>query len=394
MVHDDPTWTAARLRAALAGGACYAGQLADLTHEEFVDLVERNGGRYVRYSNHGRFGVIVVGGAGLPVLPNGEPMALPAGRLISEAEFARLLDVTGADDHDRLYTAPMLSQLMGIPEARILAWVKAGLIRPVPTPGATPGGDAAMRFEFRQAAIARTLSELTAAGVTVDRLRRTLRQLQQQMPDLREPLQQLTILEHNGPLLVRLETGDLAEVTGQLQLEFDGRPQPEPLQLRLVPTLTTAADWHDHAVAHERAGRLAEAEAAYRQALLVGGPSPQAAFDLASILAKLGRTPQAIERYRQVVEIEPHHADAWNNLGILLADSGDPAGALEAFRQAIHHAPDDPRVHYNLADVLDTLGHTAEARAHWQEYLRHDPAGSPWSSHARERLYVPTRLPP
>src|SRR5206468_731521 len=152
----------------------------------------------------------------------------------------------------------------------------------------------------RQAAVARSLCSMMASGVTIDRLRRTLRQLQRQIPDLKEPIQQLTILEHNGPLLVRLESGDLAEVSGQLQLEYDNDPQPQPAQLRLVPTLSTAADWHDQAVEQERAGLLSDAEQSYRQALLVGGPSAQRVFDLASVLTKLGKIPQAIERYRQV----------------------------------------------------------------------------------------------
>lgn len=380
MASNSNNWTAATLRSALTGGASYAGQLADLTHDEFVQIVERYGGRYIRFSNHGRFAVIVVGGAGLPVMPTGEPIALPAGRLISEAEFARLLDVAPHSDDDRLYTVRMLAELMGIPEARINAWVKAGLIKPA------SADQGVMRFEFRQVAIARTLSELTAGGVSIDRLRRTLRQLQQQMPDLREPLQQLTVLEHNGPLLVRLESGDLAEVTGQLHLEFDGQPQPEPVQLRLVPTLTTATDWHEQGIAQERSGLLADAEASYRQALQIAGPNAQVAFDLASVLTKQGKIPQAIERYRQVTELDPHHADTWNNLGILLADAADPAGACDAFRRALELDPEDPKAHYNLADVLDTLGYPDQARPHWQAYLRHDPAGSPWAEHARQRV--------
>jgi len=56
-------------------------------------------------------------------------------------------------------------------------------------------------------------------------------------------------------LLVRLESGDLAEVTGQMQLQFDSAPQPQPAGLRLVPTLT-AADWHQQAIEQEKAGML------------------------------------------------------------------------------------------------------------------------------------------
>jgi tetratricopeptide (TPR) repeat protein len=380
MVREANNWTAETLCTAMKRGVSYYGQLADLSHEEFVEIVQSRGGEYIRYSNHGQFAVIVVGAAALPVLPSGDAAPMPGARLISETHFLQLLGVEPQAEADRLFTAAMLAEIMGVPESRILAWGKAGLIKPARIEHGLP------RYEFRQAAIARNLSEMTSAGVSIDRIRRTLRQLQQRMPDLKEPLQQLTVLEHNGPLLVRLESGDLAEVTGQMHLEFDPTPQPAPMQLRLAPTLSTAADWHERAVEQERAGLLAEAEDSYRQALLAAGPTPQFAFDLASLLTKLGKIPQAIERYMQAIELDPQNAAAWNNVGILLADNADPAAACDAFRHALAITPNDPKLHYNLADALDMLGFAEEAKRHWQAYLKHDPFGSPWSDHARQRL--------
>jgi Flp pilus assembly protein TadD len=381
MVIDRETtrWTLKSLRAALAGGVSYVGQLADLSHDDFVEAVEQHGGRYVRYSNHAHLSAIVVGAAGLPVLSNGELTPLPSDRLISESQFTRLLGWDVRKEQD-VYTTTMSAQLLGVPEARISAWAKAGLIQPVRV------DHGVMWFEFRQLAVARTLSDLTASGVTVGQLRRTLRQLQQKMPDLKEPLQQLTILEHNGPLLVRLECGELSEVTGQMHLGFDDQPQPQPVQLRLIPSLVTAADWHEQGVEQERAGMLAEAEESYRQALRVGGPDAQMTFDLACVLTKLGKTLQAIERLQQVLELDPEHADAWNNLGIILSETGELRGACEALRYSLRISPDDPKAHFNLADTLEMMGLEKDAQQHWRMYLRHDPAGSTWANHARARL--------
>ncbi|HEY7086751.1 MAG TPA: tetratricopeptide repeat protein [Tepidisphaeraceae bacterium] len=376
-------WTAASLKNALARGVSYAGQLADLSHDDFVEVVESRGGRYVRYSNHGRFAVLVVGEAGLPILPSGELLSLPDAQLISEREFARLLKVDIPSGGDHLYTAKTLSELLHVPESRINAWVKAGLIAPIQLQHGV------MRFRFSQVAVARTLCELAANGVTMPKLRRTLQMLQRRMPDLKEPLQQLTMLERNGPMLVRLESGELAEVGGQLQMEFEDHAPPQAVQLRLVPAITTPADWHEQGVEQERAGLLAEAEEAYRRALSLGGPNAQIVFDLASVLVKLGRPQQAIERYRQVVEMEPRRTDAWNNLGILLSGLGDDAAACDAFRQGLRVDPEDPKLHYNLADSLDALGIRVEARAHWQTYLRYDPHGSPQAEHAASRLRSP-----
>jgi Flp pilus assembly protein TadD len=379
MSNERTAWTEPELKAAIANGVSYAGQLAELSHEEFVAAVEGHGGRYVRFSNHGNFGVVVVGGAGLPVTATGEALP-PHHRLISERQFMTVLGIHAEDETDRLYSVRALSELLSIPEVRINAWVKAGLIEPRQL------HNGVARFEFRQVAVARTLCDLTDAGMSILELRTKLRRLQQRMPDLHEPLQQLTMLERNGPLLVRLETGELSEVCGQLHLEFDEAPQPEPISLRIAPPTLTAADWHEQGIAQERAGQLEDAIESYRQALLVGGPSPQVVFDLASALAALGKPLQAIERYRQVVELDPKHVDAWNNLGILLAETADPHAAVESLHHALRLNPDDPKLHYNLADVLEDLGDKAAAARHWRAYLKLDPTSSPWADYAKKRI--------
>jgi tetratricopeptide (TPR) repeat protein len=379
MSNDRKAWTLTELKAAIANGASYAGQLAELSHEEFVAAVEQHGGQYIRYSNRGIFGVVVVGGAGLPVIAGGD--ALPAHhRLISERQFMSMLDIHLEDETDRLYSVRALAEPLSIPEARINAWVKAGLIQPKQLQNGVG------RFEFRQVAVARTLCDLTDAGMSITELRTRLRQLQSRMPDLREPLQQLTMLERNGPLMIRLENGELSEVSGQLCLEFDKEPQPEPIQLRLVPAPLNALDWHEQGISQEKSGQLEEAAESYRQALMTGGPDAQIVFDLASVLVALGRPLQAVERYRQVIEMDPRHVDAWNNLGILLAENGDKHAAVAAFHHALQVDPEDPKLHYNIADALEDLGESSLAAQHWRAYLKYDPSSSPWAEYARKRI--------
>jgi tetratricopeptide (TPR) repeat protein len=386
-------WTRVSLGAALRGGCGYAGQLAELSHDDFVAAVERHGGRYVPYAHGARMGVLVVGGAGLPLTAAGEPVDLRGRPAIEERSFLDLLGEAAADDG--LYSAAQLAQVLGVPEARLRAWVKAGLLVP------RGGRHGVARFDFRQASRVRTLCDLTAAGVGVATLRRSLKQLQAWLPrgegkqdEFADPLAKLAVLERNGPLLVRLESGALAEVDGQMHLSFeppgDREHDPtQPLQMpqfRLTVGPQSAADWHEQAVAQERAGLLGEAEASYRKALQVGGPDPQICFDLAHLLATTNRGEAAAERYQQVVELDPRRGDAWNNLGILLADAGRAAPAADAFRQAIALDADDPLAHYNLADTLEALGFPADAADHWRAYLRLDPTTSAWAEHARARL--------
>ncbi|MFV3077262.1 tetratricopeptide repeat protein [Niveispirillum fermenti] len=91
----------------------------------------------------------------------------------------------------------------------------------------------------------------------------------------------------------------------------------------------------DHALALHRAGRLAEAEAAYR-ALLVVVP---ALADIHYLLgmACLGQDKQqpALRALRQAVRMKPGQAEWWFNLGKALRQTGDREGALDALSRAI-----------------------------------------------------------
>ncbi len=369
--------TTAQVRKLLPGGTSYLGTLGELSHEQFVEIVERNGGQYVSYSSVAKISLLVIGDAALPVTSSGEAINMPCRNLIGERKFLELL---GETYDEPLYSVRSLAELLKVPQARIRAWVKAGLIKPAES---TRG---VMRFDFRQVAIARTLFDLTSSGVNIARLRRTLETMQKCLPDLREPLQQLSMLEANGPLLVRLEEGDLSEIDGQLRMTFDDAPAPAPVQMRLMPGPRTAADWHEQGVEQEKAGLLDEAEQSYRQALLVGGADAQTCFDLAALLASRGRKAQAVERYRQTIELDPSRFDAWNNLGILLAELNDSELAIEAFREALRINPHDELAHYNLADTLDAMGNPEAAKPHWRKFLSAHSGEDAHVAHARSRL--------
>ncbi len=132
-----------------------------------------------------------------------------------------------------------------------------------------------------------------------------------------------------------------------------------------------------------RAGRLGEAERAYRAALASAPGHPQADHylgvvqasrgELDEALARLERTTaalpglpdfhvhlglayasadrfdDAIASYRRAIALAPAHAGAWNNLGLALQQQNRHGDAVDAFRRALAAAPDDPRMRWNLA---------------------------------------------
>jgi tetratricopeptide (TPR) repeat protein len=289
--------------------------------------------------------------------------------ILAEEELLARLGLQ-TDGIRRRYTLSQLIQLLGIPRPRMRAWMRAGLIEPVESQHGVS------YFDFRQVVGARTLCELANAGISAERIRRSLEQLRHWLGDVEQPLHQLALLERNGQLLVRLEEG-LVEPSGQMCFDFGD----EPAIFRASPA--SAAQCFESGCYYEEEGALEEAADAYRQALLLGGPTADACFNLANVLFALDQKQEACERYRQVVEIDPRHAESWNNLGITLNGLGRVNDAVEAFQKSISLQYGD--AHYNLADLLDSLGRRSEARCHWQSYLRHQPYGR-WSDYARRKL--------
>jgi len=153
---------------------------------------------------------------------------------------------------------------------------------------------------------------------------------------------------------------------------------------------------------HHRAGRLPEAEAAYRTALehdpenidalhFLGvvayqkGDSAQAIAwiskalarhagnaaahnNLGNALAAQGRTREAVHAFLEALALQPDYAEALANLGGALRALEKPARAVEVYRRALAISPDLPAAVAGLKEALAqrppaTDGATPEARA-------------------------------
>src|SRR5262249_48851574 len=288
-----------------------------------VALVRAHGGIFVSNLSR-RTSVLVVGQDGWPLQKDGRLTSKlrcarafeQAGQritILSEVEFLSRLGVeTRTEEVRRLYSTAQLSSLLKIPGDRVRRWLTAGLIRAVETV------DGVSYFDYQQVVSARTLSDLTHAGVGSDRLRRSIQQMQTWLNDVEQPLLQLAVMEQSGELLVRLEDG-LAEPTGQRRLDFDA--VDEPASLSQPPA--TAVHWFELGCEHEDAGQFDEAADAYRQAIAVGGPNAVTCFNLANCLYAMGQKELAAERYSQAAETDGRFAEAWNNLGVVLVELRD-----------------------------------------------------------------------
>jgi tetratricopeptide (TPR) repeat protein len=161
------------------------------------------------------------------------------------------------------------------------------------------------------------------------------------------------------------------------------------------------------AMAHHRAGRLAEAERLYRVAIklaprhgdasrLLGSiylqagkpdqalpllqdaleaqPKNSEIFNFLGIaLGSTGRGEEAVTRFRQALTINPAYAEALNNLGKALCEQGNAEAALDCCVKALQVRPNFPEAYVNMGATLWGMGRVADARAKFERALQMEP---------------------
>lgn len=356
----------------------FTGRLASMTRPEAARLVLARGGVFVPRVTH-RTALLVVGQDGWPLQRDGTLSdALEAARglqaagnairIVQEEDFLRDLGVE-EDSYGvhRRFTLPQLTRLLRIPRDRLRSWLRAGWLIPADTT------DGVCSFDFQQVAAIRSVWHLLQAGVSAEKIRRSLEKLSTWLP-----VEQVRLLKQGGLLFVRLAHGLLADATGQLYFDFEVEEHSTPMQAE------KPEKYREVGCALEAAGQFQEAMDAYRKALACF-PDVIAHFNLGNILYRLGAISQAAEHFRRAVDLDPAFAEAWNNLGNALAEVGQPGEAVKALRHALTVRPGYADGHYNLADVLEESGRSAEARRHWKTYVALEPIGE-WATYARTRL--------
>jgi protein O-GlcNAc transferase len=159
---------------------------------------------------------------------------------------------------------------------------------------------------------------------------------------------------------------------------------------------------------HHRVGRLAEAEALYRQALAVepehaeanhllgliahqlghhdvavslisraitsAGDRPLYYLNFSAALQAMGRLDLAIQSCRQAIALRPDYPEAFNNLGVALQANGVLPDAVASFERAISLAPGYAEAHFNLGVARQTEGRDDLAIGCFQAALAIQPA--------------------
>jgi Flp pilus assembly protein TadD len=125
----------------------------------------------------------------------------------------------------------------------------------------------------------------------------------------------------------------------------------------------------EQACLHHLAGRLAEAEAAYRQILLHRPNHADALHLLGALASQVGKHQVAIELIERAIAIIPPSPLFQCSLGNALQAGGQLGRAIEAYRQFLAFSPNDPQGWSNLADALHEVGRIDEAAQAYQRSL-------------------------
>jgi len=125
--------------------------------------------------------------------------------------------------------------------------------------------------------------------------------------------------------------------------------------------MPSVRDVYDAAVAYQRAGRIAEAESAYRAIVAAFPNHAESQNNLGVISINRGQLDEAVVRYELALAARPNFPEALSNLATAIRFKGDFDRAIELYRQAVHHSPNFAEALHNLSVTLAHAGRPAEA---------------------------------
>ncbi len=119
-----------------------------------------------------------------------------------------------------------------------------------------------------------------------------------------------------------------------------------------------------------RAGKSAEAEAAFLQTLALQANHADALHMLGIICYQTNRAAAAVNYIKQALVISPRNSDYLNNYGLVLSADNQLEAALKSFQQVVLLQPKDLDVQLSLANTLLALNRFEEAAGYYRRVLR------------------------
>jgi tetratricopeptide (TPR) repeat protein len=100
----------------------------------------------------------------------------------------------------------------------------------------------------------------------------------------------------------------------------------------------------------------------------------EAYFQTGFALQQAGRLNEAVAHYKKAIMLRPDNAEAYNNLGAIFQQTGKLDEALKSFEQTVKLRPDYAEACYNLGFVLQQAGRLDDAEAYYKRAIMLNPA--------------------
>ncbi len=343
------------LAASLAGQTIFlVGRLQGLTRRRLDQLVRARGAKLATRPGN-RITTIAFGHSAVARALDDGRVALPAGlpataALISENVLRRQLGLGEPPEAvDRSLGQAEVERLAGLTPNLVACLVLFDVLEPVDE-----------RFAWRDLVAAREAARLLKRGVALGDVLEAAMSLRRRGGHLSEA----RLTEGPSGTLVREVAGQLAELSGQLQMPLEGRPERK---MRSIDDLLVEAE------EAELAGDLAAAESLYTTAMRADTADPVLPFNLGNVFQSQGRGPEAKVAWQIAVARDPAFAEAWYNLALAAEDERQSDLAVAEYRRAVQAQPDYADAHFNLALLLTRLERCDEALAAWERFLELEP---------------------
>ena len=235
------------------------------------------------------------------------------------------------------------------------------------------------RFSFQDLVTLRAARALVQAKVPPRRIGRSLLALRRQLPKS-VPLTGFTICAVGNEVVVRRDGSHWQPESGQYLLELDVSIAGDSLQITEIKrreedvsgkedTSVEAHTWFERGLAAE--GRnVAEAVEAYERCLALDVRQLAAWVNVGRLHHEAGRLAEAERVYREALrECEPDPTLLFN-LAVLLEDTARADEAIEVYQQALAEDPDFADAHFNIARLYEAAGKRQHAIRHLGVYRR------------------------
>jgi len=255
-------------------------------------------------------------------------------------------------------------RLLRLPRSTIQSLVDAGFVKP------ERGPRKSWLFSFRDLIVLRTAQALAAAKIPPRKINRSLKELKRHLPESM-PLSGLSIEALGDRVVVKDGAKRWQAESGQYVLDFEGDPSDGSLAVieRGEPSASGAEDWFERACDLER-GDPDAARELYERVLQVEPAHAGTHVNLGRLLHEQGRLADAERAYRRALLACGNEPLLLYNLGVLLEDMGRKSAAMDAYEKALREDPRFADCHYNLALLCKSLGRPKQALKHMAQYRR------------------------